>query len=60
MSNDENKEQKAVLKFVIETYGEQLQMAKKEKKPSKLNIDFALLNSYFKKKFNINYKISCI
>lgn len=52
MSNDENKEQKAVLKFVIETYGEQLQMAKKEKKPSKLNIDFALLNSYFKKKFN--------
>ena len=52
MSNvDNNDEKKAVLRFVIENYREQLKAAKEETKPSKISIDYTLLNQYYNQKF---------
>jgi len=53
MSNAKsNDEMKFVLKFVIDNYREQLKLCKNEDKPTKINIDYALLNQQFHKKFN--------
>ena len=45
----EDLEKKLFLKYVLTTYREQLQLAKAENKPSKISIDYPLLNEYFKK-----------
>ena len=45
----EDLEKKMFLKYVLTTYREQLQLAKTENKPSKISIDYPLLNEYFKK-----------
>lgn len=37
------------LKYVLTTYREQLQLAKTENKPSKISIDYPLLNEYFQR-----------
>ena len=50
MSNEE--EQRKVLRYVIETYREELQVLREENKPCKLNIDYPLLNKYFKMEFD--------
>ena len=62
MSND-NDEKKFVLKFVIDNYREQLQVCKGENKPTKINIDYTLLNHHFITKFNkdflqVNYRMN--
>lgn len=45
----EDLEKRMFLKYVLTTYREQLQLAKTENKPSKISIDYPLLNEYFKK-----------
>lgn len=47
-SND-NLEKKLFLRYVLTNYHEQLQLAKSENKPTKISIDYTLLNTYFKK-----------
>ena len=47
MSKDNEK--KLFLKYVLTNYREQLQLAKMENKPTKISIDYPLLNEYFKK-----------
>ena len=42
-------EKKLFLKYVLTNYREQLQLAKMENKPTKISIDYPLLNEYFKK-----------
>ena len=49
---DNNREDRFVLKHIIENYGEQLKLAKAEDKMSKINVDYPLLNNAFKVKFN--------
>ena len=49
---DNNKEDRFVLKHIIENYAEQLKLAKAESKMSKINVDYPLLNNAFKLKFN--------
>ena len=56
MSNvEDNQEKRFVLKFVIDNYREQLQICKNENKPTKINLDYTLLNQHYKKKFNKNF-----
>lgn len=50
-----DEEKKATLKFVIETYREQLQVAKKEDKPCKISVDYRQLNTYFRMKFDKDF-----
>ena len=54
MSND-NKQDKWVLKYIIENYGEQLKLAKAENKVSKVSVDYTLLNKSFKKEFGKDF-----
>lgn len=42
-------EKKLFLKYVLTNYREQLQLAKTENRPTKISIDYPLLNEYFKK-----------
>ena len=51
MSKD-NKEDKWVLRHIIENYKEQLKLAKSSDKVYKINIDYPLLNNAFKLEFN--------
>ena len=51
MSKD-NKEDKWVLRHIIENYKEQLKLAKDSEKIYKVNIDYPLLNKAFKMEFN--------
>ena len=46
-SND-NFEKKLFLKYVLTNYREQLQLAKIENKPTKISVNYTLLNEYFK------------
>ena len=49
MSKDtnDNEEKSLFLRYVLTNYGEQLQLAKSENKPTKINIDYTLLNDYY-------------
>lgn len=56
MSNvEKTDEKKAVLRFIIENYREQLKSAKEETKPSKISIDYTLLNQYYNQQFNKDF-----
>lgn len=56
MSNvDDNQEKRFVLKFVIDNYREQLRLCKDETKPTKINVDYTLLNHQFTLKFNKDF-----
>ena len=56
MSNaDNNEEKKAVLRFVIDNYREQLKCAKEETKPSKISIDYTLLNQHYNQQFGKDF-----
>lgn len=52
---DKNKKEKEVLKYVINTYSEQLKLVKDETKPTKLNIDYPSLNEYYQNKFDMDF-----
>ena len=51
----EDLEKKMFLKYVLTNYREQLQLAKAENKPSKISIEYPLLNEYFKKETGKNF-----
>ena len=55
MSNVNENEQRSVLKFVIDNYYEQIQLANKENKPSKISVDYTLLNEHFQKEFGKDF-----
>ena len=56
MSNvDDNQEKRFVLQFVIDNYREQLRLCKDETKPTKINVDYTLLNHQFTLKFNKDF-----
>ena len=56
MSNvEDNQEKRFVLKFVIDNYREQLRLCKDETKPTKINVDYTLLNHQFTLKFNKDF-----
>jgi len=45
----EDYEKSVFLKYVLNNHREQIKLAKEENKPTKINIDYPLLNEYFKK-----------
>ena len=50
MSKDDNLEEKKLFfRYVLSKYHEQLQLAKTENKPTRINIDYPLLNEYYKR-----------
>lgn len=66
MSNGGITEQKELLRYIIETYREQIKLAMDLDRPSKINIDYILLNQFYNKQvdkdflqpnfeFNLNY-----
>lgn len=48
-TTNDDEEKKLFLRYVLTNYREQLTLAKTENKPTKISIDYTLLNDYFKK-----------
>ena len=51
----DDQEKRWLLKFVIDNYREQLQIAKEEIKPSKINIKYPLLSTLYNEEFGKDF-----